>query len=189
MDRNNKGQFVKGVTKSPAWYAAMAKRSGPNHKMWKGGQKVEIISCGCGCGKTMNKYGPNNRTHVRINGHQMVGRRQSAYHKWRMSGPNNPRWVHDRSKVKLDTERGGPLHKQWSKNVKDRDGWTCKIANNDCSGRVIAHHILSWRDYIELRYEVNNGITLCHAHHPRKRNDEIKFAPLYQNILGVDIAH
>lgn len=31
-------------------------------------------------------------------------------------------------------------------------------------GKVVAHHILPWKDYIELRHEVNNGITLCHYH-------------------------
>jgi len=63
--------------------------------------------------------------------------------------------------------------------VKGRDGWKCKIANADCDGKIEAHHILSWRDYPELRYQPNNGITLCHAHHPRKRVDEAKLLPYF----------
>jgi hypothetical protein len=106
---------------------------------------------------------------------------------WKTTGSRNYRWIADRTKVKLDTERGGPLHKQWSRSVKNRDGWICKISNGDCSGQVVAHHILSWREYEELRYEVNNGITLCHFHHPRKRNDEMILSPFFQELVGVKV--
>ena len=30
---------------------------------------------------------------------------------------------------------------------------------------IRAHHILPWR-IVELRYNINNGITLCQFHHP-----------------------
>jgi len=32
-------------------------------------------------------------------------------------------------------------------------------------------------------YEVNNGITLCHFHHPRKRKDEIKLSPYFMELI------
>ena len=116
------------------------------------------------------------------------GRILSEEHKQKISiaqiGENHYRWIKDRTKVKLDKERGGPLHKQWSQSVKKRDGWKCRIADENCSGKVIAHHILSWRDYVELRYKINNGITLCHAHHPRKRVDEAKLSPFFQELVA-----
>jgi hypothetical protein len=59
----------------------------------------------------------------------------------------------------------------------------CKTNNCDCSGRLEAHHILSWSKFPELRYEVNNGITLCKFHHPKKRIDEIKLAPYFKNMV------
>jgi len=97
---------------------------------------------------------------------------------------NHPRYIVDRTLLKDDYhDRGGQLHREWSRSVKNRDGWKCKIANGDCSGQVVAHHILSWRDYQELRYEVNNGITLCQFHHPRKRNDEIRLSPYFQGLI------
>ena len=102
------------------------------------------------------------------------------------SGKNHHAWIEDRSLLKRQDERIGNRHKHWSKSVKNRDGWRCKISNGDCSGQVVAHHILPWRDYKELRYEVNNGITLCHFHHPRKRNDEIKLSPYFQELIKVD---
>ena len=94
-------------------------------------------------------------------------------------------WISDRTQVKLDTERGGPLHKQWSKDVKNRDGWECKIFNNTCKGKIVAHHILSWRDYPELHYKLNNGITLCHAHHPRVRAEEKRLENYFMGLVSV----
>jgi 5-methylcytosine-specific restriction endonuclease McrA len=46
----------------------------------------------------------------------------------------------------------------WSSMVKIRDGKCMK-----CSSvyDLHAHHIKSFKDHPELRYDVNNGITLC----------------------------
>jgi len=81
-----------------------------------------------------------------------------------LSGEDNPRWIKDRSQLKLQKERGGHRHKCWSKEVKKRDNYTCHF-NEDCEGRLESHHIKSWKYYPELRYELDNGITLCHKHH------------------------
>ena len=95
------------------------------------------------------------------------------------------KWIKDRSQLKDDhRDRGGSLHREWSKEVKKIDGWKCRIANHECSGIIVAHHILSWRAYPELRYEVNNGITLCHLHHPRKRNDEVRLETLFKELVS-----
>ena len=99
-------------------------------------------------------------------------------------GELSPRWIADRTKVKLDKDRGGALHKYWSKAVKTRDNWKCKITNQDCSGRMESHHILSWKNYPELRYIINNGITLCHAHHPKRRAEEERLAPVFQELIS-----
>lgn len=100
------------------------------------------------------------------------------------SGTTHYRWIKDRTKVKFDTERGGYLHKQWSKAVKARDSWKCQIANRNCDGRMEAHHILSWKDFPASRYSVNNGITLCHRHHPSTRENEQKAIPRLQAIIS-----
>lgn len=92
----------------------------------------------------------------------------ACYHKSREKEGNH-RWIADRSLIKLDSERGGPLHKQWSKDIKLSNGWKCKINNHECDGRLEAHHIYPWKDYPELRYDLTNGIPLCKRHHPRKK--------------------
>ena len=101
------------------------------------------------------------------------------------TGEKHPRWIKDRTKVKLEVDRGGPLHKQWSVGVKKRDNWKCRINNQECNGRMESHHILSWKDYPELRYDLNNGITLCHHHHPRKKEDEVKMIPTFKELLTI----
>lgn len=101
------------------------------------------------------------------------------------TGEKSPIWIKDRSLIKLgDRNIHDPLYKQWHRNVKNRDGWKCKISNSSCSGRLEAHHILNWKDYPELRYEINNGITLCHAHHPRKRDEVTKLSPYFQKLVA-----
>lgn len=102
---------------------------------------------------------------------------------------NHPRWIADRTKIVGRHNRS--FHdsemKQWRTNVYKRDNFKCKIANQDCDGRLEAHHILGWKDYPELRYEVNNGITLCHHHHPRKRVDETKLIPTFLKLIDLNI--
>jgi hypothetical protein len=104
-------------------------------------------------------------------------------------GENNPAYIKDRSLLKRFNDdakdRRSSAYVTWRKEVWLRDKFTCKLANPDCSGRIEAHHILSWRDYPELRYQTNNGITLCHFHHPRKREEEKRLEPLFMELVSV----
>lgn len=68
---------------------------------------------------------------------------------------------------------------------KKRDKWGCKIKSKDCNDRLEAHHILNWMAYPELRYDINNGITLCQFHHPRKRVEEQRLIPFFQSMVEV----
>lgn len=99
----------------------------------------------------------------------------------------HPRWIKDRNKVVGRHNRS--FHdsdmKQWRTSIYQRDNYKCKVANKECKGRLEAHHILSWKDFIELRYTINNGITLCHAHHPRSRAEEKRLASYFQELVSV----
>lgn len=99
-------------------------------------------------------------------------------------GENHWKWISDRTKIIPKQKRNDYAYKEWRKNVWLRDNWRCKIANPDCKGRIEAHHILGWTEYPELRYQVNNGITLCHTHHPRKRSEEAKLSPYFQKLVA-----
>lgn len=123
----------------------------------------------------------------------MVGSNSYAYGKapWNKgrkspetSGENNHRWIADRTKLKTDRKQAyDGRYKDWIKQVRIRDEGRCRIGNIDCCGRLETHHILSWRDHPELRYDVNNGITLCHYHHPRKWQEEQKMVAVFHGIL------
>lgn len=104
-------------------------------------------------------------------------------------GSNNYRWISDRSQLAKKQERNDPAYQEWRKSVWLRDNFACKIGNPDCKGRIEAHHILSWGEYPDLRYDLNNGITLCHAHHPRKRAEEKRLQSAFQALVSASIEH
>lgn len=58
-----------------------------------------------------------------------------------------------------------PLYKQWRIKVYSRDNWKCKWPGCAINKKLNAHHIKTWADFPGLRYEINNGITLCKYHH------------------------
>lgn len=100
------------------------------------------------------------------------------------SGEKSFRWNPDRSAVTHNRRNDGE-YLQWRKKVYLRDNFKCKIADADCSGRIEAHHVLGWAEYVELRYEVNNGITLCQVHHPLKRAEEKRLIPYFMGLVPV----
>lgn len=58
------------------------------------------------------------------------------------------------------------LDKEWATAIKERDGWCCVICGNKWAPN--AHHIIP-REQKEYRYCMDNGITLCVAHHKFSR--------------------
>ncbi len=92
-------------------------------------------------------------------------------------------WISDRTKLKRTEDKRTHAYREWMRGVKNRDGWKCRIADNNCCGKLEAHHILNWKDFPELRYEVSNGITLCKHHHPRKRTEEKRLAPQFLELV------
>lgn len=104
----------------------------------------------------------------------------------KVSGENNWRWIKDRTKlcrVSKQGERRTSIYFNWRKLVWSRDNWKCKINNQDCLGRIEAHHILGFTEYPELRYDINNGITLCHYHHPKSRVEENKLCRIFKSLI------
>lgn len=101
-------------------------------------------------------------------------------------GENNHSWNPNREEVvKTADGRNDTEYRIWRKRVWLRDGFKCVIANQDCAGRIEAHHILGWSSHPELRYEINNGITLCRAHHPIVRAEEKRLAPFFMELVSV----
>jgi hypothetical protein len=99
---------------------------------------------------------------------------------------NHWKWKANRADLKKNERKHlDSRYREWAMAVKKRDGWSCLVADANCSGRLEAHHILRWNDFPEKRYDVNNGITLCHFHHPRKVEEEKRLASFFVELVSV----
>lgn len=101
------------------------------------------------------------------------------------TGIESHAYIKDRSKLKRHNRRNDSMYADWRLNVYRRDNYKCKINDKECSGRIEAHHILSWREHPDSRYIINNGITLCQTHHPRVRVEEKRLIPVFQELMSV----
>ena len=72
-------------------------------------------------------------------------------------GENHPLWIKDRSKVK---HRPRPEGFQWRNSVFKRDKYAC-IECKQIGNKLEAHHKAPYSLFPHLRFEVNNGITVC----------------------------
>jgi hypothetical protein len=59
--------------------------------------------------------------------------------------------------------RNSPDYREWRKLVYTRDNFTCQRCGS--KGRLESHHIKSFAEYHELRFDVDNGVTYCIACH------------------------
>lgn len=65
--------------------------------------------------------------------------------------------------------RNSDEYKEWRLRVFKRDYFTCQCCKK--VGRNIhAHHIKDFSSHVELRFDVNNGITLCDLCHAKLHN-------------------
>lgn len=61
--------------------------------------------------------------------------------------------------------RSSAEYSNWRREVFIRDYWTCQMCGKKKGIKIRAHHIRPFKDYPELRFEIDNGITLCKTCH------------------------
>ena len=59
----------------------------------------------------------------------------------------------------------------WRKAVFERDNYTCQYCGKR-GGKLCSHHIKRYHSHIELRTDVDNGITLCERCHKELHHKE-----------------
>ena len=174
--RDISGRFAKG--NSVFWKGKkIESTTGKKHHNWKGG-KPKCLVCGV---LLSRKDATHCHKHSLFTEDRLAKIRSGAK---KRTGSNHGRWIEDRSKLAKRQIRNDSAYFEWRKSVWLRDDFNCKLANPDCAGKIEAHHILGWKSNPELRYKLTNGITLCHAHHTRKRKDEAEMIPIFQKIVS-----
>jgi hypothetical protein len=64
--------------------------------------------------------------------------------------------------------RNSEKHKEWANKVYRRDNWQCQLCGIKCQkNNIAAHHLKEFSQYPELRFDVDNGITLCKRCHAK----------------------
>lgn len=113
-----------------------------------------------------------------------------------LRGENSPVWKGDAATTKREG-RELPEYRDWRKSVFSRDLYTCQCCGsrngNGKYVRLEAHHIKDWKNNINDRYSVENGITLCqkchtefHSMFGKKGNNEQQYNEFINLHLSID---
>lgn len=78
-----------------------------------------------------------------------------------MVGENAAAYKHGQSN--RDRDKHSLALRLWRISVFSRDGYQCVTCGT--KGKIHAHHIKSWADFPEHRFDVDNGATLCEKCH------------------------
>lgn len=93
-----------------------------------------------------------------------------------MMGKNNPRWsgggsTSEEIKIRLSLE-----YRIWQLEIYKRDKGICRLCGRRCNNKsIVAHHLRLFSEFPELRFSMDNGVTLCRSchvklHTPRKKD-------------------
>jgi 5-methylcytosine-specific restriction endonuclease McrA len=127
---------------------------------------IRICRCLCSCGKEKS-YSATSLGHARSCGCLIIENKNRGSEHWNWNGGITP----ENAAIRNSLES-----KQWRIAVFERDNYTCQ----DCGARskkglkkpvkLVAHHIKSFFEFSELRFDINNGITLCDDCHKKTDN-------------------
>ena len=101
-----------------------------------------------------------------------VGSKFSEEHKKKIglanSGENNGSWkggaTPENKRIRNSIE-----FRLWREAIFARDNWTCQKCKTR-GGKLHPHHIKAFADYPEIRFALDNGITLCKDCHKKTKN-------------------
>lgn len=131
--------------------------------------------CVCSCGRTSIVFGHNLLTGNTVNC-PICGYKKISV---KMTGKLNPHWdptLTDEQRKdridRIDRVMDSPEYRKWRWTIFRRDNFTCQTCGKKISGRLEAHHIKSWKEYPESRYDTDNGVTLCEECHKKIHKEQ-----------------
>lgn len=79
-----------------------------------------------------------------------------------------------------------PQYAEFRQAVRKRDGYCCQFprCTEHRPKRLHVHHIRPWSEFPHLRYDPDNGITLCRRHHELATGNESQFLAVFLMIVG-----
>jgi len=134
--------------------AQAVSQRGKNNPKWLGGAREKVCQH-CGVRFTLKPKQPI----TTFRNQKFCSKACADKGGFRRTGEQHPLYKPD---SRRNNRRG--KHGAWSRSVISRDRATCQ----QCGATGIelhAHHIKPFRDFPELRWELSNGITLCHKCH------------------------
>ena len=96
-------------------------------------------------------------------------------------GDKSPRWKGGITDANQKI-RNGLKHKEWARAVYERDFFACQECGTHClKNYIVAHHIESFAECEALRFEIENGKTMCRKCHIKLHRMENDGLHLYYN--------
>lgn len=106
----------------------------------------KVVSCGCYAREMSRAKG------LKMRGHPSI------------TGSRSHLWKHGLSSENRAKRRQSAKSRIWRLDVFARDEYTCQLCLGR-GGKLAAHHLYSWAEYVDLRFDVHNGLTVCVSHH------------------------
>ena len=80
-------------------------------------------------------------------------------------------------------ERNNFESQAWRRKIWNRDKGRCRVCN--ATTEMEAHHIKPFGKYPEIRWDINNGILLCHECHSKTFQHESEYETLFTLLISV----
>jgi hypothetical protein len=159
------------------WWANNVAKGEKNFN-WKGGNIYRnCLQCG-------SKFSTKRNNIAKGYGNFCSSVCYGKYNAHKHMGENNVNWKGGISS-EYDKIKSTDEYKQWRMRIYNRDRFSCKLCGvrGNRKNAIDAHHIYKFSEYPELRFDINNGITLCRKCHTSILWKEEQYIALFKSLI------